>query len=401
MTPDSPTPAPDFDPPPLDPRLTALLTDYPSTLFGERLHHSIELMERYSIDLSIDVLDRLGIIQHIADWRSAPELCVELDFAPRFSVALAWLLERLIETDCLDVRRIDRARQYRLRKPPWAPALAELRAAGIAIDPANRATLDLLDHAASIYPAVSRGETSGEQALFGMQGIPLWLNYFHNENRAYAVNNWLGAIAAADRVAAHASLRIMEIGAGAGSASETLLRTLSERGLAPRIECYLITEPNAFFRRRGQRDLCKQYPNLPLEFRALDIDRPWDAQGVAPGDFDLIYGVNVLHVAKDLIFSLQQARAALAPDGWLAIGECLRPYPRQPVYAELMFQLLESFIDVTLDPDYRPNAGFLTPAQWRTALRRAGFAHAQVAPDVERIRVIYPHFFAGAVCGCA
>ena len=76
-------------------------------------------------------------------------------------------------------------------------------------------------------------------------------------------------------------------------------------------------------------------------------------------EFDLIYGVNVLHVAKDLLFSLGQARDALAHDGWLVIGEWVRPYVGQRIYAELMFQILDSVTGVITDPTIRPNSGFL------------------------------------------
>src|SRR4029450_1904810 len=207
------------------------------------------------------------------------------------------------------------------------------------------------------------------------------------------------AIPAASRISARSRLRILEVGAGAGSASEILLRCFAERGLLPRVERYLITEPNAFFRRRGQRELAKQYPDLALEWAALDLNLPWDAQGVTPGEVDLVYAVNVLHVSKDLLFSLNQALSALTNDGWLVIGECLRPYVNQPIYAELMFQILESFTNVQTNPEIRPNPGFLTADYWRRALRRAGFGRTEVTPDVESIREIYPHFFAGAICG--
>jgi hypothetical protein len=64
-----------------------------------------------------------------------------------------------------------------------------------------------------------------------------------------------------------------------------------------------------------------------------------------------------------------------------------------------MFQILESFAEVRLDPEMRPNPGFLTADQWRRSFTRAGFEHVKVAPDIDRIRRIYPHFFAGAICG--
>jgi SAM-dependent methyltransferase len=384
---------------PCDPRLAHWLKEYPPSLFSERLYQSIELMERYSIDLAIDLLSRLGVMDRLSEWRSARKLCQARSFQPRFSYALDWLLQRLIETGCIEARTDRDTRAYRLRHAPWQPEFARLRTIGLDIDCTNAPTLDLLDEAASLYPAVARGEQSGEQGLFAAQAIPLWLNYFHNDNLTYAVNNWVGAAVAAERLTTRATLRILEVGAGAGSASEILLRWFDERGLLPRIERYLITEPNAFFRRRGQRDLSKQYRDLPLEWGTLDIDLPWDSQGVARGEFDLVYGVNVLHVAKDLLFSLNQARGALAPDGWLVIGECVRPYLNQPIYAELIFQILDSFTDVKTDPEIRPNPGFLTADQWRRAFARAGFERAEVAPDVDRIREVYSHFFTGAICG--
>jgi SAM-dependent methyltransferase len=235
--------------------------------------------------------------------------------------------------------------------------------------------------------------------LLGPQGVPLWLNYFHNDNLTYSVNNWVGAALAAERVSTQRTIRILEIGAGPGSASEILLRVFDERGLLPRVERYLVTEPNAFFLRCGQRKLARLYPDLSLEWAALNLDVPWSTQGINPGEFDLVYAVNVMHISRDLLFSLNEARSAVGSDGWLVIGECLRPYFNQPIYPELMFQILESFTNVQTDPEVRPNPGFLTAEQWRGAFTRAGFRRVEVAPDIDRIREIYPHFFTGAICG--
>lgn len=390
---------PVFNPPPYDPRLAHCLKEFPAAPFSERLYQSIELIERYSIDLTIDLLGQLNVIDQLGEWRSASELCQVRAFQPRFSSALGWLLERLIETGRIEARIDGDTRFYRIRHPLWRPELARLRAFGLDIDRGNASTLDLLDQAASLYQPVGRGAQTGEQGMFGPEAISLWLNYFHNDNLTYAVNNWVSAILAADCLATRPTLRILELGAGAGSAGEILLRWFDERGLLPRIERYLITEPNTFFRRRGQRELSSHYRDLPLEWGALDINLPWDTQGAARGEFDLVFGVNVLHVAKDLLFSLQQARDALAADGWLVIGECVRPYLNQPIYPELIFQILDSFTDVTTDPEIRPNPGFLTADQWRHAFTRAGFERIGITPELDRIREIYLHFFTGAICG--
>ena len=382
-----------------DPRLAQWLQQFPPAVFSERAYQSIELMERYSIELAIDLCRQLNLLDQLGEWRSVDELCRLLSFQQRFKFALSWILERLVESGCAERRTDGQVHSYHLRQLPWRPDLKHWRAIGLTISPANAATLDLLDYAASVYPTVASSQASGDQNLLGAQGVPLWLNYFDNNNLTYAVNNWVGAVSVADHLSTRHGLRILEVGAGAGSASEILLQLLAERSLLSRIERYLITEPNAYFRRCSQRKLAGQYPNLALEWAPLDLDLPWNTQGITPGEFDLVYGVNVMHISKNLLFSLNEARSALAGDGWLVIGECVRPYDNQPIYPELMFQILDSFTNVQTDPEIRPNPGFLTAEQWRRAFSRAGFNRARVAPDIDRIREIFPHFFTAAIYG--
>jgi SAM-dependent methyltransferase len=165
------------------------------------------------------------------------------------------------------------------------------------------------------------------------------------------------------------------------------------------LAAYDVTEPVPFFRRRAERTLATAHPGAPLAFAALDLNQPWAAQGIPPGGHDLVFGVNVMHLARDLDAGLREARAALAPGGFLVLGEGLRPGPETPVAAELPFQLLESFADVETDPETRPTAGFLTAETWLAALRRAGFADGTLVPDAIRLRALVPTFLAAAVVG--
>jgi len=63
-----------FKAPVRDPRLADWLKDYPPEVFTERLYQSIELIERYSIELAIDLLHRLKMIDQLSEWRSADQL---------------------------------------------------------------------------------------------------------------------------------------------------------------------------------------------------------------------------------------------------------------------------------------------------------------------------------------
>src|SRR5438132_5832058 len=167
-------------------------------------------MERYSIDLAIDVLERLNVLEQLDRPRSAHELCQALAFQTRFSSTLNWLSQRLVETGCVEVETTNDGQcRYRLLSRPWPPQCPELRQIALGIDPANASTLDLLDYAASLYPLVAAGKQNGEQGLFLPQGITLWLNYFNNNNLTYAVNNWLGAVVAANKLANRSSFQIL------------------------------------------------------------------------------------------------------------------------------------------------------------------------------------------------
>ena len=52
---------------------------------------------------------------------------------------------------------------------------------------------------------------------------------------------------------------------------------------------------------------------------------------------------------------------------------------------------------VATDPATRPNHGFLTPANWRSAFQSAGFEDPAILPDVEELARHYDAFFVAAV----
>jgi SAM-dependent methyltransferase len=373
--------------PPADPRLYAVLAEagLAEDLVNPRQHRSCELVERYALEHAIALADGLGLGDLLAEPRTVDDLLAARGFVASFSHALRWLLERLAGAGLVER---EGARYVRRALLP-APLLDAVRAAGNETDPAYAPAYALLDEAAAIYPRVARGETSGERALF--LRAALWVSYFSNANPYYALNNRITARAAATRLAG--SGRVLELGAGLGSATAALL------DLHPSLTAYHVTEPVVFFRRRAERTLVAAYPGVPLSVDGLDLNQPWAAQGIGPASQDLVWGVNVFHLAHDLAATLAEARAALAPGGWLVVGEGLRPFPTTPVGAELPFQILESFTAVTLDPETRPTPGFLTAETWRDALVRAGFADVEIVPDAIRLRAIHAAFYAAAICG--
>src|SRR5262249_31117996 len=160
----------------------------------------------------------------------------------------------------------------------------------------------------------------------------LWCRYFDNANGYYALGNHVAAVAAAARLPAYPAT-VLEVGGGLGSATEALL---AQAG-AGRFATYRFTEPVAFFRPRARPTLAATTPGLRLVAADLDLNARWAAQGIEPAGAHLVWGVNVFHLARDLDAVLHEAFAALAPGGWLVVGEGLRPQPATPVGAEFPF----------------------------------------------------------------
>ena len=79
--------APKFETGRSDPRLAECLKEFPPAIFSERLYQSIELMERYSIELAVDLLGQLNLAEQLDAWRSADELCGHSRFSAAFQAS--------------------------------------------------------------------------------------------------------------------------------------------------------------------------------------------------------------------------------------------------------------------------------------------------------------------------
>ena len=411
-----------FQPPPRSFEVENLLGEVPRDLFSDCLYQACELVERYVSDWAVAIVHSLALEPDLAAGTTVRAILRSRSYPAEASPALAWLLARLADAGHLDRSPGTGGVEepvFRLSRALPVPEIGELRALGLAIDPAIAPTLAILDAAGEAFPRVLTGAITGEQALFSGARLQLWTEYFHNANPIYAVNNRMAAIAAANRlpaiaaanrlpaiatvnpvpaIAAEDGLRILEIGAGAGSAAEALLDELRDRGRLQEIAEYRLTEPNPMLRRRAIRTLAARYPGLVLTEQAYDIDLVPAGQGLPETGFHLVFAVNVLHIARDLRASLEWLRSLLVPGGWLIGGECQRLFPQQTIPIELIFEQLSSFTQVKLDHEVRSSHGFLTPEQWRGALAATGFTALAEVPDLERIRVHYPRFFSGALC---
>ena len=304
---------------------------------------------------------------------------------PQARFPLGWMLPFLVEEGLL----AERDGRYVLEDQPDLE-LQPIRDFAEQAAPGNLIGFDLMDAVRQrIHPFFTEGR-NGESLLFDLSVFPKWVEYFQDEQLTYHQNNLLTLFALCDGLAEGA--RLLEIGGGTGSFAALFAR----ENRVP-VADYRFTDLAPAFLRRAQRELGARTAGLPLSFGPLDLNRPLAEQRLGDARFDAIVGVNVLHVAKDLVPTLRDLRAHLAPGGRLVAGECLKPDLGKPIYTEFFFQFMSGFTQVNLDPLLRPVHGFLTSEAWEANLRAAGFTRVEHRPDTRTIQRAFSHFYVGAL----
>lgn len=381
--------------------LPSLLSRIPDleirSLFSPEFILCCEEFDRFTTDMVLRLVRDLELEKPLLQGTTPQALALEKGFAARSEIPLAWFLRKLESEGYLERERSESGPRYRARGPlpPGDPDRAEARAK--AIDrrsmPPFAVVRAMVEHVSEFL----RGEKTGEEILFSPARLPLWFDYFSNENLLYQINNRLGAEAVVRALPHRGPATIFEIGGGSGSAALAVADRLSRDAAVSRVGRYIFSEVVPTFLRRAERTIKSRYPSLPVEYVRLDMDRDFESQGVGREAADVVYAVNTIHIARDLNATLARVRGALKPGGAAVFSECVRPFAGQPIYVEFVFNFLENFTGVATDAATRPNHGFLTPDNWRRALEKAGFETPEILPDVEELARHYDAFFVAAV----
>ncbi|MDE2973398.1 MAG: SDR family NAD(P)-dependent oxidoreductase [Gemmatimonadota bacterium] len=224
----------------------------------------------------------------------------------------------------------------------------------------------LFRRSAAALPEVLRGREDPLTLLFS-SGEPTAADLYLKAPVARAANRMLEVAVRAlvDALPRGRRLRVIEVGAGTGSATASILPVLPDGQFE-----YMYTDISAGFfaeaeARFGDGGGC-------IDYRPLDIEKDPVAQGFDLHGYDLIIASNVLHATRSLDETLDHCRLLLAPSGQLVALENLSGLG----WMDLTFGQLDGwwrFAD-----DYRPRHALASPAVWRQALGNAGFEEVEV-----------------------
>ena len=226
--------------------------------------------------------------------------------------------------------------------------------------------IGLFRRSANALPDVLRGRMDPLTLLFS-SGEPTAADLYMKAPVARAANRMLAdAIATLlSGLPAQRRLRVLEVGAGTGSATAAVLPELPEGRFD-----YTYTDISAGFFAEAESRLGGA--EASIEYRVLDIENDPVEQGFDAHGYDLVIASNVLHATRYLGETLAHCRALLAPSGQLVALENLRGQG----WLDLTFGQLDGwwrFAD-----GYRPHHALASPSIWRQALGDTDFGDVAV-----------------------
>ena len=226
--------------------------------------------------------------------------------------------------------------------------------------------IGLFRRSANALPDVLRGRMDPLTLLFS-SGEPTAADLYMKAPVARAANRMLAdAIATLlSGLPAQRRLRVLEVGAGTGSATAAVLPELPEGRFD-----YTYTDISAGFFAEAESRLGGA--EASIEYRVLDIENDPVEQGFDAHGYDLVIASNVLHATRYLEETLAHCRALLAPSGQLVALENLRGQG----WLDLTFGQLDGwwrFAD-----GYRPHHALASPSIWRQALGDTDFGDVAV-----------------------
>ncbi|UKZ70734.1 uncharacterized protein TrAtP1_011705 [Trichoderma atroviride] len=164
------------------------------------------------------------------------------------------------------------------------------------------------------------------------------------------------------------NLRVLEVGAGAGNLTFTLLEALhgEKRDYATTPGTYVLTDASESSIASAQEKL-KKFESV-VEFKPLDIEQSPAQQGFELGSFDIIVASNALHATHNLENTLGHLRSLLKPGGQIAFAELTAPSLRWGV---LGGGLQSWWLGAE---DGRTSSSLVSTSEWDKALVKSGFS---------------------------
>jgi SAM-dependent methyltransferase/acyl carrier protein/NADP-dependent 3-hydroxy acid dehydrogenase YdfG len=328
--------------------------------------HSVEArnaLEKLTAHFATAALSQLGLQFSPFKRFTGAALCEELGVQPRHARLFCRILEILVEEGLLE----QSGAQFKttLAFQTKVPSLISLADQALSLRRKYQdfaIEFELLAKCGEQLSRVLRGEVDPLQLLFPVDGSINAERLYRESAAARFYNRLLGEVVgkAAVTAAGGLTVRLLELGAGTGSTTSSVLERLSEIRTT---YCFTDVSRMLLHEARARFD---RYPTV--RYAMLNIEKPLDAQEFSAGTFDIVLASNVLHATADLRATLKNVRQLLAAGGLLVLLETTAPRR----WLDLIFGLTEGW-GLFADRELRPKSALLGTDQWLALLKDSGF----------------------------
>jgi acyl transferase domain-containing protein/acyl carrier protein len=222
----------------------------------------------------------------------------------------------------------------------------------------------LLARCAENLSAVLRGAQEPLELLFPQGDTTLVNRTYQDSPLASALNRMMqeAVKSALAQLPAGQGVRILEIGAGTGGTTASILPLLPSEQTD-----YLFTDIGATFLLAAQ----KKFANYPfVRYQRLDIEQSPAEQGVDLQHYDIVIAANVLHATAEMSTTLAHVQSLLQPGGLLLL---LLENTTPSGWVDLTFGLTDGWWRFT-DHALRPDHPLLSVQKWSDLLADSGFS---------------------------
>ncbi|HEX8611502.1 MAG TPA: SDR family NAD(P)-dependent oxidoreductase [Telluria sp.] len=235
------------------------------------------------------------------------------------------------------------------------------------------ALCQLVDKCLRALPDILTGKQKATDVIFPNSSLELVERVYKSDTLSLAYNvslsdTLVAAVQARLKAEPDARIKMLEIGAGTGATTVSILDKLTP--YQDRIAEYCYTDLSKAFLFHAENIYAPRAPYLVT--RIFNVEQPVGQQ-VEAGSYDVVIAANVIHATKNIRNAVRNAKAVLRKGGMLLLNEI----SDKSVSGHLTFGLLDGWW-LNEDDEVRiPGSPGLYPDAWKMVLEEEGFHSVQ------------------------